>query len=273
MKFNKYFLLTVLALFLVHEVAQAQYGRRGRGSRKSMKLGVGAEVGYFTYNGDLGAEVGSRAIPTMTLGYSFLLDQRFGEVTRSSSMFGFQVRYITGKLEEYDRKMLRRLNFQSNISQVEFIAKFHFEQLLNWHKRSPFSPYIGIGAGYLMFDTYIDSLGVDGLPYDMTKFTDGVSVKEFNKEYRDQDYETHKVKAIAICLPAIIGIDYNFTPKMRLRASMTYYYSFNDDIDAKNNPGPENRFNDFYVYHSASLIYNFGKAGSAYKRKRYKSKF
>lgn len=280
-------IIIIICCVFVQSTVMAQYDKfRGSYGRRAMKFGFGAAVGQAMYYGDIGAEANARAIPTKRLGYQFSIDQRFGEVTRYSSSFGIQLNYMMGYLEEEDIKYRRHLNFESKISQFELLAKIHLEKLLNFNRKSRFSPIIAVGFSYLSFNPMTDTLDANGniynywpdnslreVPYDWRLSYDETKKVERDKIYESELDPNKTFSHSTITFPMLISLEYSLTYKIRLRASMELYYSFNDNIDAKNNPGEENRFKDHYMYRSLALFYNLGKGGSAYKRKRYKSKF
>lgn len=290
MKNNRFLIPTFLIAFLLGTgmYAHAQYGGYKRSfSRASNRVSIGGGLGYTTYRGDIGADKDFRKTPTKKVGFQFSIDQRFGEVTRFSHMFGFTLNGIMGTIQESDFKLNGRFhNFQTPYKQVEVLAKIHFGQLLNMNSRSPLSPFVFVGVGALFFDAYLDLYDANGkfyylwpndrsirdLPYDINNPQKGVLLE------RDYVFETevdslHVLSHTALIIPVGAGIEYNINSMFKANVQMSGGYTFNDDLDGKNNPGPENRYNDIVIYTSANLYYNMSFVSSKYKRRRFKSRF
>ena len=202
-------------------------------------LGVG--IGYFNFYGNVNNAFQSAMVgkPGIRLNLATYLD-------RKNHYFRGNLLFMTGELSGTQRSvddLSKNLNFKSNIYSFGVNVHYSFKP---WIKGKVFEPFISAGVEMLQFDsksdyTFRTSAGDDepyyywgdgtirDAPYDENN--QGIG-KEINRDY---NYETSlKSKGqnqMTFAIPVDVGIDFNISERVTLRAATSLHYTFTDKID------------------------------------------
>ena len=237
-------------------------------------LGVG--LGYFNFYGNVNDAFRTHVSkPGIRVNFATFLDKknhyyRGNFVFMTGELSGTQ-RFIPDKADS----TFRNLNFKSNI--FSFGLNFHYS-FKPWLKGRYLEPFVSLGVAALNFDSKADYSGTDTRYY---YWSDG-TVRNISEELnphagykgiisRDYNYETNlrskdqtglgKYSQLAIAIPVEIGIDFNVSKRVSLRAATSLHYAFTDLIDdmssKANNPElPDYKGkgrNNMYTYSYVSL--------------------
>ena len=237
-------------------------------------LGVG--TGYFSFFGNVNDAYRSYTVgqPGLRVNLSmFLSKEKKKQIVRANLFF------MTGALSGTQRtvpdtSIHKNLNFKSNI--FSFGVNFHYS-FKPWIKGTFFEPFISAGIETLQFDSKADYNNADGLRYNY--WPDGTirdAAWDENNPVgkiisRDYLYETDlrhlnqsglgKYSQFTVAIPVDIGIDFNVSPRITLRAATSLHYAFTGLIDdmsskANNQDLPEykgKKGNNMYTFSYLSL--------------------
>jgi opacity protein-like surface antigen len=252
------------------------------------KISVGVGAGLLTYSGDIGVPSGSELTNskiTIRPGYTISVEQRFGNKTRYLDLFGFQFNFLAGQLAEEDLSSTRQripLNFQSPIYQADFNVLIHLERILNFNRKSRFSPYLLIGVGGLHFHPYTDWYDANGKPH-----WEMVGGKAVNLSQLDHNYETdlyanqsifphnsnNKYSLYTFSIPMGAGLEYNISYYFKVKFEYIMYPTGSDWLDGYDPTNVANKHNDWFKIRKISIFYTFGKPTLKWGHKRIKSRF
>jgi len=213
-------------------------------------LGVG--TGYFSFFGNVNDAYRSYTVgqPGYRVNVSMFLSKetkkqfiRANLVFLTGSLSGTQ-RWIP--LVPDDDAWKNNLNFKSSI--YSFGVNFHYN-FKPWVKSRYFEPFISAGVETLQFDTkanYKNSdLNVHYFYWTDGTIRDGSEITNPNANIipRDYKFETDlrhenqsglgKYSQFAVAIPVDVGIDFNVSPRITLRAATSLHYAFTDLIDDK----------------------------------------
>jgi len=212
-------------------------------------LGVGA--GYFSFFGNVNDAFRSYTVgqPGLRVNVSmFLTKETKKQIVRANLVF------MTGNLtgsqryvppEPDDHAWLKNLNFKSNIYTFGVNCHYSFKP---WIKGKVFEPFISAGIETLQFDSkanYLNSeLGehyyywTDGTIRDGSEITNKDNAKIISRDYQyETDLRTYtrddlgKYSQFSVAIPVDIGIDFNVSYRITLRAATSLHYAFTDLID------------------------------------------
>jgi hypothetical protein len=239
-------------------------------------LGVG--TGYFSFFGNVNDAFRSYSVgkPGYRINVAmFLSKEKKKQIIRGNLVF------MTGELtgtqrwipkEPDDDAWLRNLNFKSNIYSFGVNVHYSFKP---WIKGKIFEPFISAGVETLQFDTKADYFNADGLRYHY--WTDGTirgfpetdenilnpNIIPISREYKygtDLRHENQsglgKYSQFTVAIPVDIGIDFNVSPRITLRAATSLHYTFTDLIDDKSSKAKNPDFPD-YKGKSGNNMYTF----------------
>ena len=222
-------------------------------------LGLG--IGYFNFYGNVNDAFRSYSVgqPGYRVNVSmFLTKETKKQIVRANLVF------MTGNLsgtqrfvpkEPDDNAWLKNLNFKSNI--YTFGVNMHYS-FKPWLKGKFFEPFISAGIETLQFDTkanfYLNGdvnmpyyYWTDGTIRDGSEITNKDDAKIVSRDYKyetDLRKFTHedlgKYGQFTVAVPVDIGIDFNISYRVTLRAATSLHYAFTGFIDGKsskaNNP-------------------------------------
>ena len=210
-------------------------------------LGVG--LGYFGYYGNVNDAYRSNTMgkPGIRVGMATFLD-------RKNRYFRGNVVFMTGELSGTQRtvadtSMYKNLNFKSNIYSFGLNVHYSFKP---WIKGKYLEPFISLGIETLQFDSkadYFYKSGDQNLRYHF--WPDGtIRDAAWDKDNppaanfitRDNNYETDlrslnqnglggKYSQFTVAIPIDIGVDFNVSNRITLRAATSLHYAFTDLID------------------------------------------
>lgn len=232
-------------------------------------LTFGAGVGFSSFFGDLATDSKVSALANIRTCYTFNLEKRF------TNIVAVQLDGLYGSLAYNERSNIipNNRNFQSSLLQVGANFTFHMDDDLIMARQNPFSPYLSVGASYIMFDAYSDLKDKNGDEYyywENGTIRDAVQ-NDTNEvtagyRYRDYDYETQLKDSTenyarnSIAFPLTVGLKWKFTPRIQGRIYGTYNITLTDRIDNYK----ENGDNDRYVFAGLSLHYVLKKKDHTY---------
>jgi len=206
-------------------------------------LGIG--TGYFNFYGNVNDAFRSyTSKPGIRVNLAGFID-------RKNKYFRWNFVYMMGELTgnqygvpEKPDSTFRNLNFKSNIS--SFGINIHYSILKPWMKKNLFEPFISAGFEMIQFDSKADYLSATGGRY--YYWTDG-TIRDASEELhpnakiitRDYNYETNLRKEdqtrlgqynqFGFAIPVDVGIDFNLSSRVALRAATSLHYAFTDHID------------------------------------------
>jgi len=211
-------------------------------------LGIG--TGYFNFYGNVNDAFRSYTVgkPGIRVNLATFLD-------RENHYFRGNLVFLTGELSgtqrslsgvaEYDTAWYNNLNFKSNIYSFGINVHYSFKP---WLKSKTFEPFISVGIETLQFDSKADYGNINGRYH---YWPDGtIRDAPWNNDNpigniisRDYDYEFNFLKAnqsglgkysqFAIAIPMEIGVDFNVSNRIALRAATSLHYTLTDLIDDK----------------------------------------
>lgn len=263
-------LLTCLFALLITVSVSAQEKEKEVVKHKpSIMLGVSG----LKYQGYIGSHSNLNPLLDARLGYFLAVEQRFGKV------FGVELMGTYGKLAGTDNKTVTSGsgtvtptitqyfgNFQAQVIQTQLMATINFDGVM---KGDPaVSPFIKVGIGYMLFNTYSDLKDAGSNPYiyqadgsivashTITSGTPPVTTVSLVPTKRDYSYETQLAangQTGCLMIPAMAGFDFNFGKHMSCMVGAGYSFCLTNWIDGsgKGTAG--------YINASFGLRYEFGK--------------
>ena len=238
--------LVILSLMSFGFVANAQFG-------------ITAGVSGLKFTGDVGKNNNTNYFSDSRMGYNFGVDYRVGKV------LGFGLNGVYGTLQGTDNSASSHMNFKTTVTGGEFNIMAFFDRLKDTAKAA--APFISVGFGYMMFDSYGDL--EDGNKAKYNYWADG-SIRDLpestaNDPYsivlkRDYVYETQLKDSISnysrstMYLPINLGLKFQMGLRTSVRVAVNYNMAFTDYIDNYKSGG-----NDSWMGGNISINYNFTK--------------
>ena len=204
--------------------------------KEIFSIGTGPQINSFF--GDMGSSSVGKIFTNSRPCLSLDIEKRFGDV------IGLQVMFIKGKLSENIRSnvVTENLNFESSFTKLSTNLILNSDHYLN--TKSNISPYLSIGAGLFIFDSYTDLLDADNRSYNY--WSDG-TIRDLTESdtnssnasmlYRDYDYETPlendsiNYNSFSLLAPISVGVKWKINPYLQGRVYGTYNHLFTDWID------------------------------------------
>ena len=204
--------------------------------KEILTIGSGPQINSFF--GDIGShslgKIFTNARPCLSLDIE----------KRISDLIGLQVMFVKGKLSENIRSNIvaDNLNFESSFTKLSTNLILNSDHYLNI--KSNISPYLSVGAGLFIFDSYTDLLDANDISYNY--WSDGTirdlpesdtNAANASMLYRDYDYETSlendsiNYNLIPLLAPVTVGIKWKINPYLQGRVYGTYNHLFTDWID------------------------------------------
>ncbi len=232
-------------------------------------LGVG--TGYFNFYGDVNDSYRSYTVgkPGLRVNVATFLGKKH--------YFKGNLVFMMGDIAGTQRSAAdtsKNLNFQSSIYSFGFNFHYSFKP---WLKGKYFEPFISVGIETLQFASKADySYAYNGNDYQYYYWGDGtirtapedIDPNASIIRHRDYIYETDLRKAdrsglgkysqFAVAIPVDIGIDFNISERVTLRAATSLHYAFTDLIDdlSSKSKSPDYKGksgNDMYTFTYLSL--------------------
>ena len=198
---------------------------------------VGVGTGYFNFYGNV-----NDAYRSYTVGKPGLRVNAAAYLGRKNRYLRGNLVFMMGELSGTQRSLAdtswyKNLNFKSNI--YSFGVNIHYS-FKPWIKGKIFEPFISAGIETLQFNTKGDYYNADGLRYHY--WPDGtIRDVDGNIISRDYQYETDlrslnrnglgRYNQFTVAIPVDIGIDFNVSNRVTLRAATSLHYAFTDLID------------------------------------------
>tara|TARA_B100000614_G_scaffold242280_1_gene244130 strand:+ start:430 stop:1713 length:1284 start_codon:yes stop_codon:yes gene_type:complete len=204
--------------------------------KEILTIGTGPQINSFF--GDIGShsvgKIFTNARPCLSLDIE----------KRISDLLGLQVMFVKGKLSENIRSNIvaDNLNFESSFTKLSTNLILNSDHYLNI--KSNISPYLSVGTGFFIFDSYTDLLDANNISYNY--WSDG-TIRDLAESdtnaanasiiNRDYDYETSlendsiNYNSISFLAPVSVGIKWKINPYLQGRVYGTYNHLFTDWID------------------------------------------
>jgi hypothetical protein len=217
--------------------------------KPSVMLGV-SELKFF---GTIGQNSDLNPLLDARLGYFLTVEQRFGKVV------GISLTGLYGKLAATDNSPVSHLNFQSQIMQGHLMLTFNFDKVM---KSDPLvSPFINIGIGYMMFNSYADLTNAKGDTIHYWKDGSTRNLSEnptnvFSSKIIDRDYnyetklKTNNVTGTLV-IPVGAGLKFHFGKNWAASVGANYNICLTNWIDNSGKNG------NSYLSANAGLQYEF----------------
>jgi hypothetical protein len=230
---------------------------------------IGAGVGVLSYFGEMQKSYNVGTLTHIRPGYHLAVEQRFG------NFIGLQFNGLMGKVAHSQFSNNTLYNFESSITQIGLDLVFHFDNDKIINRKSLFTPFLSVGAGYMMFDPRGDYKDRNGNDYYIWSNGSLMNLPESDSTYfiatpisRDYKYETKLTDSTnnyprnTITIPITAGLDFRLSRSLNVKISGTYCLTQTDYLDNwKSDAG-----NDSYLYTNVSLHYQLG-ANKARKQK------
>lgn len=228
-----------------------------------MFTSVGLGIGRTGYSGDLFTQAPTQY--SSTYGNLFWADVEH----RFHPAFALNLKGAFGRVHRTANTLTGNRGFSSPLTEFALSGYYHFDndQLLN-HK-SAFSPFVGLGVGFILFDPHADLTDGAGNPYYYwedgsirDQAYDGTNEETANIVTRDYDFETaiadtgESFSTNAISIPLTLGLQFKLGHQLYARAQFSYAFTTSDYLDGY--AGSEAKGNDRYYSAGVSLRYNFG---------------
>ena len=192
-------------------------------------LGIG--IGYFNFYGNVNNAFRSTMVgkPGVRLNLATYLDNRATHYFRGNLFF------MTGELSGTQRSvedLTQNMNFKSSIYSFGVNVHYSFKP---WISGKVFEPFISAGVEMLQFDSKTDHIySKDDAPYDYRD--DGTIIDaQGNIISRDYTYKTtlkqKNQNQMTFAVPVDVGIDFNISERVTLRAATSLHYTFTNKID------------------------------------------
>ena len=235
--------------------------------KEIFSIGTGPQINSFF--GDMGSSSVGKIFTNSRPCLSLNIEKRFGD------LIGLQVKFIKGKLSENIRSdvVTENLNFESSFTKLSTNLILNSDHYLKI--KSNISPYLSIGAGLFIFDSYTDLFDADNRSYNY--WSDG-TIRDLTESdtnssnasmlYRDYDYETPlendsiNYNSFSLLAPISVGVKWKINPYLRGRVYGTYNHLFTDWID---NIASGN--NDYYLSLGFTMNYVIHKLHIEKKKK------
>ena len=235
------FITTVLLIILfssVQKLSAQYYFYDNKYYDNPIVYELGGSVGIINCLTDLGGRKG--------IGKKFIKDVNFGNTQFSGglyasltykNMFSVRIEGTYGQVKAHDSilknikttvfgRYERNLSFKSTISEISLLAEIHPLHIFgNYEGREEepprYSPYLVGGIGYFSFNpqTKLNNNWVDLQPLS----TEGQGFKEFPNRKK---YELKQ-----ICIPVGVGLKYELSTMLNLRAEVVYRILSTDYLD------------------------------------------
>jgi hypothetical protein len=249
---RKLLLLPALLSFIF---SVAQEDKTSNRHYPSVMLGVGATK----FTGDVGQHNDANPLDDARGVMYLKAEYRFGKY------FGLMAGGLYGKLAGTDNSLQSHRNFQSSLLQFELNAVTYFDHLFK--QNDEVSPFLGVGAGYLMFDPYGNLKNASGQRYNY--WSDG-SVRDLDEASanaatavvikKDQSYESQLTDSAnaytraCITVPVLAGLDWQLGKLHRwdVQLGVNYNFLLSDFVDNYKSGG-----NDSYWMAHIGIKYTF----------------
>lgn len=220
--------------------------------KPSLTIGVSA----LKFTGDVGKQTDVSPMLDTRLGYYLAVEQRFGKV------LGISLGGSYGKLAGTDQNKNSKLNFQTTIMQGELLFTANFDKVM---KENPaVSPFLNIGVGYMMFNSYGD-LKNDTTPYNYwsdgsirnlpelpaNQTTAQIIKRDYTYETQLKDPTTNYQRA-TIVLPMGGGLNFHVGERWLTSVGINYVMCLSDYVDNSKKGG-----NDSYLQANVGIQYEF----------------
>ena len=232
-------------------------------------INVGAGSGVTAFKGDVGTGENSEFFNNFRSGINLSLEKRV------SKYLGFGLSGTFGKFAQNEQRIDRNLNFETKFTQIGLNVLGY----LDTKSTTTFSPFLGVGVSFLLFNPFSDLKAADGSDYHY--WTDGTirNLPEFDESgkkidknktesillNRDYTYETaldlsadsakSSYAKNAIAIPITFGLKFKLTENLETRFTSTYALTLTDYLDGYKGNGD----NDSYIYAQMSFNYTFKK--------------
>ena len=204
--------------------------------KEILTIGTGPQINSFF--GDIGPRSIGKIFTNSRPCLSLDIEKRI------SDLIGLQVMFVKGKLSENIRSNIvaDNLNFESSFTKLSTNLILNSDHYLNI--KSNISPYLSVGAGLFIFDSYTDLLDANNISYNY--WSDGTirdlaesdtNAANASMLYRDYEYETSlendsiNYNSISLVAPVTVGIKWKINPYLQGRVYGTYNHLFTDWID------------------------------------------
>ncbi len=218
---------------------------------------IGAGPGTFSFIGDVNSN--TRFFTGGPAGIRIILSSYLDEGKLYSANFYF----IRGALTANQEYQGNNLNFRTDVT--AFGASFQYE-FGHWIPPSTsFRPFLATGLETFQFNPKGDLFNSNGDPYPW--LSGDVLFDPSLIEQRDQIYETNlrnpdwstldNYSKFSFAVPVELGFTMDLAPRISLRMSASWHFTFSDNIDNYNSIRSEsggNRMTDLFRFTSVSLL-------------------
>lgn len=226
-------------------------------------VSIGAGAGFVSFFGDFNNNSELSTFTNLRAGYHLNFERRFGNYLGVSASGLF----ASAAHSQRDTAVFLNRNFESNIMSFGLSANLHFDNDAMLNRSSPFSPYLGVGVNFTLFDPYGDLFDANGNAYHY--WTDGsirsTAENDPNADSsvilnRDYTYETQLTDSTenysrnALSFPLTFGLKWKFSEFLQGRLFASYTLTTTDWIDNVSEGG-----NDQFLFTGFSVNYTIRK--------------
>lgn len=175
---------------------------------------IGLFAGQSSYRGDIAPDI-------------FKFNNNLGGYYKKqyNDYAGFRLNYEQVQIGNTDtissNRYVRRRGFyfSRQFNDISLTGEFYFTRFLPGNKAYRFTPYLGIGVGYL-FESKASSFGIDSLSSILLPFKIDSAV-----------FPTVSASKGIIHFPVQIGFKYNLTRRWNIFAEAMYRFALSDELD------------------------------------------
>lgn len=175
---------------------------------------IGLFAGQSSYRGDIAPDI-------------FKFNNNLGGYYKKqyNDYAGFRLNYEQVQIGNTDtissNRYVRRRGFyfSRQFHDISLMGEFYFTRFLPGNKGYPFTPYLGIGVGYLL-EAKTSSFGMDSLSSILLPFKIDSAV-----------FPTVSASKGVVHFPIQLGFKYNMTQRWNIFAEAMYRFTLSDELD------------------------------------------
>ena len=175
---------------------------------------IGLFAGQSSYRGDIAPDI-------------FTFNNNFGAFYKKqyNDYAGFKLNYEQLQLSSNDSASKniyaknRGFFFSRQFNDISLTGEFYFTRFLPGNKAYRFTPYLGVGVGYL-FESKVSSFGIDTMSTVLRPL-----------QIDSVIYPNHSASKGIIHFPVQIGFKFNLTRRWNIFAEAMYRFALSDELD------------------------------------------
>ena len=226
-------------------------------------IGIGA--GYLGYYGNVNDQYRSYSSGELALHVN--VSMYLTNITEKQFVRG-NFFFLTGNLSGNQRtvsdtSLYKNLNFKSNVTSFGFSGLYSFRP---WIKGKTFAPFVSLGLELLNFNSKADygyHYWTDGTIRNLPQKDENLYTAEIISRNYSYDTDLRKIdrsklgnySQMVLAIPVDIGIDFNISPRVTLRAATSFHYAFTNNIDDLSSKSKNDAYKGSYKHNMYTFTY------------------